>query len=83
MKDLNQDQIGAYSYSTETDAVSGECSVYVQDLNKPHDVPENQWEGRLIWEGLFDKQEEAFSYLRERIVLDLHAQVQAGLKLLE
>lgn len=83
MIDLNQERIGAYSYTTETDPVSGECSVWVQDLCKPHDVPENQWEGILIWEGLFVTREEAFSYLRERIVVDLFKQAQAGLKFLE
>lgn len=77
-QEFTQERIGAYHYT-----ITDDNEVYVQDLMKPPGVPENQWEGRLIWEGAFETYQDAVFFLRGRIAQDLIKQAADGLKLLE
>lgn len=77
-REILQERIGAYHYT-----ITEFNEVYIQDLLKPHDVPENRWEGRLIFEGGFDTHADAVEFLRGRVAQDLIKQAADGLKLLE
>lgn len=77
-REITQERIGAYHYT-----ITEFNEVYIQDLLKPYGVPENQWEGRLIFEGGFDSYEDAVDFLRGRVAQDLIKQAADGLKLLE